>query len=281
MTMTIAIALKVGDGVVLGADSASALVTMNGYAENVYFTGEKMLNLVPGLPIGVLTYGLGGLDNRSTTRLARDLGKELGSDLSPVRLNPATYSMEQVTERVRDYFRPRYLQRFIATSDPEPMGFILAGYSAGASSAEVWSVGMSGSEIKGPTVVFSQDDTEGLYWEGDGRALSRLVRGAAPELRSRFPDLGITREDLAHRLDAMTPLWHAAMPVQDAIDVVRYLADVVVGYVRFTPGALTVAPPVDLAAITAHDGFRWIARKQWFDPRLNPPTLLPLQETGT
>src|SRR4051812_22457270 len=65
-TMTIAIALKVGDGVVLGADSASALVTMNGYAENVYFSGEKVLNLVPGLPVGLLTYGLGGLENRST-----------------------------------------------------------------------------------------------------------------------------------------------------------------------------------------------------------------------
>jgi len=68
------------------------------------------------------------------------------------------------------------------------------------------------------------------------------------------------------------------MPVQEAIDVVRYLADVVVGYVRFTPGALMVAPPIDLAAITAHDGFRWVARKRWYDPRLNPSS--PAHETA-
>ena len=67
----------------------------------------------------------------------------------------------------------------------------------------------------------------------------------------------------------MTPVWHAAMPMQDAIDVVRYLAEVVIGYVRFTPGALTVAPPIDIAAITVHEGFQWVARKQWFDPVLN------------
>jgi hypothetical protein len=120
--MSIAIALKVGDGVVLGADSASALVSMDGYAENVYFSGEKVLNLVPGLPIGMLTHGLGALENRSTMRLARDLAKELGSPDSPVRLNPATYTIEQVTARVRDFFRPRYLRRFMATGDGEPMG---------------------------------------------------------------------------------------------------------------------------------------------------------------
>ncbi|MFL5540780.1 MAG: hypothetical protein ACJ8J0_17440, partial [Longimicrobiaceae bacterium] len=55
-------------------------------------------------------------------------------------------------------------------------------------------------------------------------------------------------------------------PIQDAIDLVRYLAEVVAGYVRFAPGALTVAPPIDVAVITVHDGFQWVARKQWFNP---------------
>jgi hypothetical protein len=261
--MTIAIALKVGDGVVLGADSASALVTMNGYAENVYFSGEKVLNLVPRLPVGLLTYGLGGLENRSTTRLARDLGKELGSPASPVRPNPATYTIEQVAVRVRDYFRPRYLRRFMATGDAEAMGFILAGYSGGVSTAEVWSVRMAGASVDGPTLVFGQEHSDGLYWEGQGAAIARLVRGMEPELLKQLRELGIPR------MESLTSLWHAAMPMQDAIGLVRYLAQVVVGYVRFAPGALTVAPPIDLAAITIHEGFQWIARKQWFSPALN------------
>ncbi|MFL5538511.1 MAG: hypothetical protein ACJ8J0_05935, partial [Longimicrobiaceae bacterium] len=180
--MSIVIALKVGDGVVLGADSAYALVSMSGYAENVYFSGEKILNLVPGLPIGMLTHGLGGLENRSTTRLARDLARELGSTSSPARLNPATYTMEQVAARVRDFFRPRYLRRFMATGDPEPMGFILAGYSAGASSAEVWTVSMKGTSVDGPRLVLGRDSSDGLWWEGQGSAIARLVHGVEPEL---------------------------------------------------------------------------------------------------
>jgi hypothetical protein len=265
--MTIAIALKVGDGVVLGADSATALVSMNGYAENVYFSGEKVLNLVPGLPVGMLTHGLGGLENRSTTRLARDLGRELGSADSPVRLNPATYTMEQVTARVRDFFRPRYLRRFMATGDTEPMGFVLAGYSAGANSAEVWSVEMAGSSVNGPRMVLGQEHSDGLTWKGQGAAIARLVRGMEPELLEHLGSLGLSREELTIR--GQTSLWHSAMPMQDAIDLVRYLVQVVVGYVRFAPGALTVAPPIDIAAVTAHDGFQWVARKQWFDRAMN------------
>jgi hypothetical protein len=264
--MSIVIALKVGDGVVLGADSAYALVSMSGYAENVYFSGEKILNLVPGLPIGMLTHGLGGLENRSTMRLARDLARELGSPSSPARLNPATYTMEQVAARVRDFFRPRYLRRFMATGDPEPMGFILAGYSAGASSAEVWIVSMEGSSLDGPRMMFGRDESDGLYWEGQGAAISRLLHGVEPRLAGRLQELGVSPEEIAVGLGAMTTLWHAAMPMQEAIDLVRYLAEVVIGYVRFAPGALTVAPPIDLAAITMHDGFRWVARKQWFNP---------------
>ena len=56
--MTIAVAVKVGDGVVLGADSASTL-SSNGGVVNVYFNAEKIINLVKGLPLGMVVYGLG------------------------------------------------------------------------------------------------------------------------------------------------------------------------------------------------------------------------------
>lgn len=63
--MTIVLALKVGDGVVLGADSASTLIGNNGSYHNSYFNAEKLFNLVKGLPIGAVTHGLGGLAGRS------------------------------------------------------------------------------------------------------------------------------------------------------------------------------------------------------------------------
>lgn len=146
------------------------------------------------------------------------------------------------------------------------MGFILAGYSAGASTAEVWTVSMEGTSVDGPRMVLGRDNPDGLWWEGQGAAIARLVRGVEPGLSGRLQELGISPEEVTVGLGAMTSLWHAAMPIQEAIDLVRYLAEVVVGYVRFAPGALAVAAPIDLAAITVHDGFQWVARKQWFNP---------------
>ena len=61
-----------------------------------------------------------------------------------------------------------------------------------------------------------------------------------------------------------------AMPLQDAIDLVKYMVDVTVGFVRFIPGAPTVAEPTDVAAITRHEGFRWVRRKHYYSTELNP-----------
>jgi len=64
-------------------------------------------------------------------------------------------------------------------------------------------------------------------------------------------------------------LAHPAMPIQDAVDLVHYLVEVTCGFVRFTVGAPTVEPPIDLAAITLHEGFKWVRRKHYYDPELN------------
>lgn len=61
------------------------------------------------------------------------------------------------------------------------------------------------------------------------------------------------------------------MPIQDAIDLVRYLVQGTEGWTRFKPGAPTVHEPIDIAAITYHEGFRWVQRKHYYSAELNPP----------
>jgi len=69
----------------------------------------------------------------------------------------------------------------------------------------------------------------------------------------------------------MEQLIHPAMPIQDAIDLVHYLAKLTADFVRFTPGPPTVAEPIDIAAVTRHEGFRWVKRKHYYSSELNPP----------
>jgi hypothetical protein len=61
--VTIAVTLKVHEGVVLAADSAATLMARqpNGTTAvvNVYDNANKIVNLVKGLPLGVITWGRG------------------------------------------------------------------------------------------------------------------------------------------------------------------------------------------------------------------------------
>jgi hypothetical protein len=269
--MTIAIALKVGDGIILGADSASTLSAAGGVA-NVYFNAEKLVNLVKGKPIGLLTYGLGGLDGRSITALARDLREELtnGTGATPFGLN--SYTMQDLAERVKRFFYDdRYVPEFALRPDKQAMGFLIAGFSAGARKSELWTVEVDGSgNCSGPVLVFGED-APGLAWRGQPEALNRLVQGWSMEALQRLVQAGMQPQDALNLLQSPSQLAPPAMPVQDAVDLVEYLVQVTIGYVRFTPGPPTVAPPIDIAAITKHENFKWVKRKHYFSAEFNVP----------
>jgi hypothetical protein len=60
------------------------------------------------------------------------------------------------------------------------------------------------------------------------------------------------------------------MPIADAIDLAEYLVEVTIGFVRFCPGNPTVGGPIEVAAVTRHEGFKWVKRKHYYDVKLNP-----------
>jgi hypothetical protein len=66
-----------------------------------------------------------------------------------------------------------------------------------------------------------------------------------------------------------TPLIHDAMPIQDAIDLAEFLVELTKKFIRFHPGAPTVGGPIDIAAITKHEGFKWIKRKHYYSKDVN------------
>ena len=74
----------------------------------------------------------------------------------------------------------------------------------------------------------------------------------------------------------MTP----PMPIQDAIDLAEFLVDLTTRYVRFKPGLPTVGGPIEIAAITKHEGFKWIQRKHYFSTKLNRYAEAQLNDTN-
>lgn len=58
-------------------------------------------------------------------------------------------------------------------------------------------------------------------------------------------------------------------PIQDAIDFAEFLAYSAVMFSRFAPGSPGVGGPIEIAAITKHEGFKWVKRKHYFNSELN------------
>src|SRR5260370_1269446 len=129
--MSIIVSVKINDGIVMAADSASSFA--NG---QVYEHANKIVNLVKGFPIGVMTCGAGGIGNASTATLLKDLRQRLaGEDEAHAnwKLDTKNYTMEFVNSRVHEFFS----QKMEEAGQRSFLMLRVCGYSSGQLLPEV------------------------------------------------------------------------------------------------------------------------------------------------
>jgi len=155
------------------------------------------------------------------------------------------------------------------------LGFIVAGYSANAGMADEFQIDIQNGICSGPKRLRTREEV-GLTWSGEPEALNRLLVGhstALPALLQAQPGLNPVQINQALnniRPQLQLPVVLPAMPLQDAIDLAEFMVDLTIKFSRFKPGAPTVGGPIEIAAISKHEGFRWIKRKYYFRRELNP-----------
>jgi hypothetical protein len=284
--MTVALTLKVNDGLVLAADSASTMTSAGpgGVTSviNVYNNANKVFNLRKGLPIGLATWGLGSISELSIETLAKDLRRRFSGEEPSYKdwhLDPETYTIEGVAERVKEFmYDEKYQPAFEALeegSELSPLGFFVVGYSANTSYAEEYSLLLAPAGVTGPTLLREAHQT-GVQWAGQLEAVQRLLVGFGQQLGGLLvSEFGVAAEEVPEKLlklrDALSaPVVSPAMPIQDAIELAEFLVDVSIKYSRFMPGSPTVGGPIECAAISKHEGFKWIKRKHYYHQGLNP-----------
>lgn len=280
--MTIAVSLKVHDGVVLAADSASTLQgrTADGATSvlNVYGNANKIFNLRKGLPIGAITWGSGAIGASSISTLMKDLRRrftDVTAGYESWVLRESGSSMAEVAEHVRDFIEEHYAPAFADWPQKPELGLIVAGYSAEAGLAEEYQIDVIGGEVRAPRLLREPGET-GATWGGETEAISRLLLGYSPRVVEVLRSIGGIDAD---RLDDVmaqlrqhlaAPLVQPAMPIQDAIDLATFFVDLTIQFSRFSIGAPTVGGPIEVAVITRHEGFKWVRRKHYYDAALNP-----------
>ena len=286
--MSVAVLIGVHDGVVLAADSASTLsippppgVAISpgapGVIANVYDNANKIFNIVKGQPIGCITFGSGNIGNASIGTLIKDLRKKLTDTPEELGFDAKAYTMEQVATILA-----KFLDTECANLDPRDrnntnVGFLLGGYSKPGDLGESWSVEI----IKGvaqPPKSLRAPEQAGINWGGQTESLQRMMLGFSPgifEVLSQVSQPPQTSTQMAQQLSPLlssrlqAAMVFAPMPIQDAIDLARFLVHTAIMFSRFLPGPNVVGGPIEIAAITKHENFKWISRKHYYDNPLN------------
>ena len=280
--MTVTVAVNAVDSIVLASDSTTAQqVPVPGPMGaampiniNTWNSANKIFNLRKTWPIGAMTWGRASLGGQSIATLAKELRCRFSGerpDHEDWTLDRASYTIEGVAERVKSYF---YDERY--QSDPEAndfLGLAVAGYSAGSDAAELRIIQMDQSGCKGPE-EFQAAGTPFVVWWGQPEAITRLANGFSPRLGEALVQLGVPASSVDAYVEKIKektaiPLVFPGMPIGEVIDLADFLVDATIKYVRFAPGQQTVGGPVEIAALTRHEGFKWIKRKHHYPQNLN------------
>ncbi len=229
--MTIIVSVKINDGVVLAADSAATF-----FSGQVYVHAEKIVNLVKGLPVGVMVTGHGGIGSESITTILKDLRRRLSGRDHIWRewtVDPDDYDIESIAHRLATLLREKDLSH---TS----MHLRVAGYSSDRPLPEIWDLVAIDGVLGAPSLLRGEDQW-GVNWEGQREALDRLILGIPAGVDEALEKGGCDRTLALQYIRGAVGSGHLynhvvlpAMPIQDAVDLARYLVETTIGFVRYS-----------------------------------------------
>ena len=148
--------------------------------------------------------------------------------------------------------------------------------SVRADDEHLGAVALRNSEIQCAAPRQIQAEQEfGPLWDGEFEALDRLIFGLGTKFNEAYTEHGLSAERAADARAKLAPelyepLFLEAMPIHDAVDLARFLVQTTIGFVKFSVSRpKTVGGPIEIAAITKHEGFKWIERRHFFPPEHN------------
>lgn len=269
--MTLAVSIKVNDGIVLATDSATT-ITQNGPSGsqilNVYNNANKIFHLHKKLPIGIITWGNGGISTSSIGTLIKDFRKILMD--SDIESN--NYNLEDISVKFKEFILPKYQNEYGGVNGWPYTGFTIAGYSSSTELPEEWRINLENGDCT--ISQLSRQEVTGVNWSGQPEALYRLIKGYSQSLPQVLQNSGLDSLQIQTVLNnansLAAPFIIPSMPIADAIELSEYFLDLTIKYIKYSPGFQTVGGPIEIASITKYEGFKWIKRKLYFKRGLNP-----------
>ncbi len=265
--MTICVSIKVAEGLVFAADSATTLegeIVVGGKKRTgvvqTFGYANKVTQFID-YPIGVMSWGLGSIEDRTIQSLIME-----HEWTYPDTLDNEDYEVATIASDLVGFIAERY-EAVYQPPKGKPLGLLIGGYSDGAFFAEQYRFEFPKSKELEVVRPDSPDGRPsfGANWFGLGDALVRLINGYDPDAMKELIRRGASKDIVRKWVDDRVPelpLVFDGMPLQDAIDFANYCVQVVIGRWRFGVGAPLCGGDIDIAVIRP-GSFGWAQRKQW------------------
>jgi hypothetical protein len=266
--MTLAVAFKGPEGLVLAADSRITITATDaatGQQYTSYFDNATKLFGIDGQPhVGVVTYGntIIGTTNLRTVhgfmpefeaKLARSAGDE------PQRMRVVDIARELAT------FYAEHWRAAAMPTEATPVWFKVAGFDDGEAYGRIHEVQIP-DQLE-PTEYYP-GATFGVRWGGQSELAERWLNGVDPRAATLAQtQLGLTDEQvggLKQKWSEQLPLpipWQF-LPLQDCVDLAAFLVTMTSVSQTWTyVGVRGVGGQAEVATITRNGGFRPIRSK--------------------
>ena len=271
----------------LGADSTTT------YAPHIHFNNsQKLFEVGQDSTVGIVTWGLGGLQVNSHRTLIAMLGDDLKANPPVDMADVANRWAVQFWAAYNDPNSPIFplIQKCQALSaksphsperqPPDPgvrteqeerefqdlrydlvAGFCIAGHVLPSRAPSAYEIVFD--PLSGPPVPVQKP--QGYWFWGAPNMIQRLIFAC---------DDGVKRAILASGQWGGTPaelealvqqhvLGHPIVPIRDAIDFVHACIESTIKAFKFSSLSLICGGPIEVAVITSDRQFRWVRHKAW------------------
>ena len=264
--MSLAIAFKGGEGIVLAADSRITLTATKKTGNQTevthahYDNTTKLFRTNGNEHIGVATYGTGVIQDQNSHRTIQSYVPEFESQLT--KRNEKRLAVDQFASRLGKFF----LNKWKGAKMPEggePMIFLVGGYDKNMPHGKLY-------EISIPAFLEPKElnpNAFGLTIGGQSDIVQRVLSGFdvnllayAQEILELSDDKRMTLEQgLRGRLAFGIP--YQVLPLQDSVNMAILLIRTTIEFQNLSFGMRGVGGPIDVATITPVEGFSFVKRK--------------------
>ncbi len=273
--MTVAVSCNLSDGVILGVDSAITLSgSLVGSPQVVgvvkcYEHAEKLFQFAEK-PIGIATFGLGGIRARSIGSYLREFEIQ-----DPNGVVSGSASVEDIVEELRKFFLDIYSNTVIVDFEAETgkrfdeipkknrplLGLIVGGFSPNEYLSEVWRILIPIHSSPGNANLRREKGNFGSDWFATFGPIRRYIKGFEPELLEELekyfiqlrgsPFSSAERDkikEIVGKHEYQIPF--IAMPIKEGIAHVKFLVELAINHHRFAVGAPIVGGEAKIGLVT-------------------------------